>query len=101
MVFLAYFFEALANVVDIGLTIYMWVVVVRAIISWVNPDPYNPIVVFLRRSTDPILNPIRRRLPLALSRAGIDLSPLILLLGIIFLQKFLVKSLFELAYRLH
>jgi YggT family protein len=101
MVFLAYFFEALANVVDIGLTIYMWVVVVRAIISWVNPDPYNPIVVFLRRSTDPVLNPIRRRLPLALSRTGIDFSPLILLLGIIFLQKFLVKSLFELAYRLH
>jgi YggT family protein len=101
MVFLAYFFEALANVVDIGLTIYMWIVVVRAIISWVNPDPYNPIVVFLRRSTDPVLNPIRRRLPLALSRTGIDFSPLILLLGIIFLQKFLVKSLYELAYRLH
>ncbi len=101
MVFLAYFFEALANVVDIGLTIYMWIVVVRAIISWVTPDPYNPIVVFLRRSTDPILNPIRRRLPIALSRTGIDFSPLILLFGIIFLQKFLVKSLYELAYRLH
>ena len=101
MVFLAYFFEAIANVINIGLTIYMWIVVVRAIISWVNPDPYNPIVVFLRRSTDPILNPIRRRLPFALSRTGIDFSPLILLLGIIFLQKFLVKSLFELAYRLH
>jgi YggT family protein len=101
MVFLAYFFEALANVVDVGLTIYMWVVVVRAIISWVTPDPYNPIVIFLRRSTDPILNPIRRRLPFALSRTGIDFSPLILLLGIIFLQKFLVKSLYELSYRLH
>lgn len=101
MVFLAYFFLALANVVDIGLTIYMWVVVVRAIISWVNPDPYNPIVVFLRRLTDPVLNPIRRRLPFALSRTGLDFSPLILLLGIIFLQKFLVKSLYELAYRLH
>ena len=101
MVFLAYFFEALATVVNIGLTIYMWVVVIRAIISWVNPDPYNPIVVFLRRSTDPVLNPIRRRLPLALSRTGIDFSPLVLLLVIIFLQKFLVKSLYELAYRLH
>lgn len=101
MVFLSYFFEALANVVDIGLTIYIWIVIVRAIISWVNPDPYNPIVVFLRRSTDPILNPIRRRLPFALTRTGIDFSPLILLLGVIFLQKFLVKSLYELAYRLH
>ena len=101
MVFLAYFFEALANVVDVGLTIYMWIVVVRAIISWINPDPYNPIVVFLRRSTDPVLNPIRKRLPFAFSQTGVDFSPLIHLLGIIFLQKFLVKSLYELAYRLH
>ena len=101
MAFLAYFFGALAHVIDIGLTIYMWIVVVRAVISWVNPDPYNPIVVFLRRSTDPVLHPIRRRLPLALSQTGIDLSPLILLLGIIFLQKFLVNSLYELASRLH
>ena len=101
MVFLGHFFEALAYVLDIGLTIYMWVVVARAIISWVNPDPYNPIVVFLRRSTDPVLNPIRRRLPFTLSRTGVDFSPLILLLTIIFLQKFLVKSLYELAFRLH
>src|SRR4030042_3123679 len=89
---------AIAKILDILLTVYMWIVVIRALISWVNPDPYNPIVVFLRRSTDPVLNPIRRRLPFALSRTGIDFSPLILLLGIIFLQKFLVKSLFELAH---
>ena len=101
MVFLAYFFEASGYVIDIGLTIYMWIVVARAIVSWVNPDPYNPIVVFLRRSTDPVLNPIRRRLPLALIRTGVDFSPLILLLVIIFLQKFLVKSLYELAIKLH
>jgi len=104
MVFLAFFFKALANVINIGLTIYLYIVVVRAFISWVNPDPYNPIVVFLRRSTDPVLNPIRRKLPLALSRSGIDLSPLILLLGIYFLKDFLVNSLYELyewAYRLH
>jgi YggT family protein len=101
MIFLAYFFEALAYVIDIGLTIYLWIVFARAIVSWVNPDPYNPIVVFLRRSTDPLLLPIRRRLPFALSRTGIDFSPLILIIIIIFLQKFLVKSLYELAFRLH
>ncbi|HPD60709.1 MAG TPA: YggT family protein [Thermodesulfobacteriota bacterium] len=101
MVFLAYFFDALANVVDIGLTVYMWIVVIRAVVSWVNPDPYNPIMVFLRHSTDPVLNPIRRRLPISLSRSGIDLSPLILLLIIYFLKDFLVNSLYELAKMLH
>ncbi|MCX8012388.1 MAG: YggT family protein [Desulfobacterota bacterium] len=101
MIFLAYFFEAVAYVIDIGLTIYLWVVFARAIISWVNPDPYNPIVVFLRRLTDPLLLLIRRRLPFSLSRTGIDFSPLILILIIIFCQKFLVKSLYEVASRLH
>jgi YggT family protein len=101
MVFLAFFFKALANVINIGLTIYLYIVVARAIISWVNPDPYNPIVVFLRRSTDPVLNPIQRKLPIGLRRSGIDLSPLILLLVIYFLKDFLVTSLFEIAYRLH
>jgi YggT family protein len=101
MVFLAFFFKALANVINIGLNVYLWMVIFRAIISWVSPDPYNPIVVFLRRSTDPVLNPIRRKLPIALSRSGIDLSPLILLLVIYFLKDFLVNSLYEIAYRLH
>ena len=63
MFILANFFKALASIVDIGLSFYMWVIVARAIASWLNPDPYSPIVVFLRRSTDPVLLPIRRKLP--------------------------------------
>ena len=101
MAFFSFFFEALARVIDIGLTIYMYIVIARAIISWVNPDPYNPIVIFLRRATDPVLTPIRRHLPFALSGVGIDFSPLILILIIIFLKTFLVKSLYEIVFRLH
>ena len=98
MFILANFFKALASIIDIALTFYMWVIVARAIVSWLNPDPYNAIVVFLRRSTDPVLLPIRRRLPLI--NMGIDFSPLIVILGIIFLQKFLVETLYQVAFKL-
>lgn len=76
----------------------MWVIIVRALISWVNPDPYNLIVQFLYRATEPVLEPIRRRM--GMHHMGIDLSPLIVALVIIFLRKFLVDSLYELANRL-
>ncbi|MCD6353179.1 MAG: YggT family protein [Proteobacteria bacterium] len=92
------FLKALATIIDIGLTCYLWIVIARAIVSWVNPDPYNPIVVFLRRSTDPVLLPIKHRFPF--HGMGIDFSPLIVILGIIFLQKFLVDTLYQLALRL-
>jgi YggT family protein len=99
MFIFANFLKALASIVDIALSLYMWVIVARAIVSWVNPDPYNRIVIFLRRSTDPVLQPIRRKLPV--SGMGIDFSPFILILGIIFLQKFLVDTLYQMALRLH
>ena len=89
--------EALATIVSYLLQIYMWVIIIRALISWVNPDPYNPIVRFLYQVTEPVLYPIRRRLPFM---GGIDLSPIIVLLVILFLQVFLVKTLNELAFRL-
>jgi len=89
--------EALATIVSYLLQIYMWVIIIRALISWVNPDPYNPIVRFLYQVTEPVLYPIRRRLPFM---GGIDLSPIIVLLAILFLQVFLVKTLNELAFRL-
>jgi len=89
--------EALATIVSYLLQIYMWVIIIRALISWVNPDPYNPIVRFLYQVTEPVLYPIRRRLPFM---GGIDLSPIIVLLAILFLQVFLVKTLNELALRL-
>ncbi|MBI5874644.1 MAG: YggT family protein [Deltaproteobacteria bacterium] len=89
--------EALATITSYLLTIYMWIIIIRALISWVNPDPYNPIVRFLYQVTEPVLYPIRRRLPFI---GGIDLSPIIVLLVIMFLQVFLVRTLNEVAMRL-
>ena len=90
--------QALAVIVDYVLWLYMWVIIARALISWVNPDPWNPIVQFLQRVTEPVLYPIRRRLGFAM---GIDLSPIIALLVIVFLQVALVQSLKDLAFRMH
>ncbi len=86
---------ALAHVVDILLSIYMWVVIVSALISWVNPDPFNPIVRFLYGITEPVFSFVRRHLPIP--QMGIDFSPLIVLLAIVFLQQFLVKTLLQIA----
>jgi YggT family protein len=77
----------------------MYIIIVRALISWVNPDPYNPIVQFLMRSTEPVLRPVRRLIPMG--RIGIDFSPLIVLFAIIFLRQALVASLHQLAFRMH
>ncbi len=88
--------EAVAKIIDIGLNLYLWIIVIRAVISWVNPDPYNAIVVFLYRVTEPVLRPIRRRLPTGM---GIDFSPVVVILVIVFLQVFLVKTLLQLAYQ--
>ncbi len=89
------FINSLATVIDVVLTLYMWILVIRALISWVNPDPYNPIVRFLSGITDPLLYRVRRILPL--SFGGIDLTPMILILAIIFLQSFLVPTLRQIA----
>src|SRR5262245_24313131 len=75
---------------------YMLIVIARALISWVNPDPYNPIVRFLYNATEPLMYRLRRRLPVV--AGGIDFSPLVVLLGIYFLQTFLVQSLRDLAF---
>jgi len=93
------FLEAIASILGTALTIYMWIIIIRAIISWVNPDPYNAIVQFLYRTTEPVLEPIRRSLPV-MFRLGIDFSPLIVIFAIYFLQIFLVGSLHDLAFRL-
>ena len=55
---------ALAKIIDMGLTLYMWLIIGRAVVSWVNPDPYNPIVNFLNRATEPVLAPVRRWIPM-------------------------------------
>jgi len=95
MFILANLLIALAQVVDYLLTAYMWIVIARAIISWVNADSYNPIVRFLYSVTDPVLYRIRRALPVC--AGGIDFSPIIVFVAIIFLQRFLVQSLYDLA----
>ena len=86
---------ALAKLVDFALGAYMWIIIGRAIISWVNPDPYNPIVRFLHEVTEPVLSRIRRMVPAF--AGGIDFSPVILILAIIFLQSFLVPTLKQMA----
>ena len=89
---------AIAKILDILFTVYTWIIIAQAIISWVRPDPFNPIVRFLHAVTEPVLRPIRRYLPV--SWGGFDFSPLVVLLAIIFLQEFLIKSLMQLGYRL-
>lgn len=88
--------SAIANILDVLLSIIYWLVLIRALVSWVNPDPGNAIVRFLYKTTDPILEPIRRRMPLNF-RFGIDISPIIVILVIMFLKSFLIKSLFDLS----
>jgi YggT family protein len=89
---------AIAKILDVALHIYMWIIIARAVISWVNLDPYNPIVRFLYSVTEPVLYNIRRRLPVYFG--GIDFSPVIVILAIIFLQTFLVHSLAQFAVHL-
>jgi YggT family protein len=91
----------LATVLDYGLWFYMWVIIARALLSWVNPDPWNPIVRFLRRATDPFLNVFRRILPGFLGGgSGIDFSPLVALVVIEFVRRFAVGSLNDIALRI-
>ncbi|MCB2184344.1 MAG: YggT family protein [Desulfobulbaceae bacterium] len=90
------FLNAIANLINFVLGAYMWIIVGRAIISWVNPDPYNPIVRFLHDVTEPLLYRIRRVIPFS-AAGGIDFSPMILILAILFLQSFLVPTLHGIA----
>jgi YggT family protein len=89
------FLSAIAEILNIGLSLYMYIVIAKAILSWVNPDPYNPIVRFLNAITEPLLFRIRRRLPLIFG--GMDFSPIIVILAIIFLKSFVVQSLYQMA----
>ena len=89
------FVIALATVIDYILVLYMWIVIARAVLSWVNPDPYNTIVRIIYNMTEPVLYQIRNRLPVTFG--GIDLSPIVIFLVIIFLQKFVVTSLYVLG----
>ncbi|MCM8790800.1 MAG: YggT family protein [Candidatus Omnitrophica bacterium] len=98
MFVLSNFVYAVATIIDYGLTIAIWLIIIRALISWVNPDPYNIIVHFLYRTTEPILAPFRRLLPAY--TIGIDFSPILALIAIWFLKLFLVKTLLDVATRI-
>ncbi|WDP92101.1 MAG: YggT family protein [Desulfobacter sp.] len=95
MLIVSNFLQAVAVVLEWGLNIYWWIVIIGAILSWVRPDPYHPAVRFLNQATEPVFYQIRKRLPVVFG--GMDLSPLIVLAAILFLQTFVVNSLFQLA----
>lgn len=96
MFVIAYFLYALAQILDVVIYAYMLVVIARALLSWVNPDPYNPIVRFLVNVTEPVLYRIRRMIPTTIG--GMDFAPMILILALYFLKGFLVPTLARLAY---
>lgn len=98
MFILANFLSAVATILDYLLTIYMFIIIARAVISWVNPDPYNAIVRFLYNVTEPVLYRVRRLIPLGFG--GFDFSPIIVILVIVFAQRFIVSSLLQIAFRL-
>lgn len=97
MFVLSNFVLALARLLEIAINAYIWIIIAQAILSWVNPDPHNPIVRFLYRITEPVLRPIRYRMPIAM---GLDLSPIVLILVLYFIDWFLVSSLRDLALSL-
>ena len=81
--------SSLYDIVSLVFQVYIFIVIARALISWVNPDPYNPIVRFLYSATEPVLALMRRYLPLQFS--GIDLSPIALLLALTIVDKILLN----------
>ena len=99
MFVLANFISALSSVLDIILGLLVWLVIIRAILSWVNPDPNNTLVQIIYKITEPMLYPLRKILPFSI-RFGLDISPLLALLIIFFLQQFLVATLREWAFNL-
>jgi len=98
MYVIGYLLMAIAKVLDLVLLLFMWIVIARAILSWVNPDPFNPIVRFIHNVTEPALYRVRAFIPV--SFGGIDFSPIIVLLGVIFLRTFVVSSLIRLSANL-
>lgn len=96
MLIFAHLLNGISVVIHLIVSTLLILIVARAIISWVNPDPYNPIVRFLADTTDPLLRPFRRVLPVV--GPGFDLSPLVLLLLLYFVDAFFVELLRDYAY---
>ena len=90
-----YFLRAVASLLDVVIVAYIWIIIARAILSWVSPDPYNPLVRFLNRVTEPVLRPVRERL--SAFQLGLDFSPMIVILALYFVKEFLVPVLYRIA----
>ncbi len=94
MFVLGNFIQALAYVLNTLITLYYYILIIRVLLSWVNPDPYNPIVQMLYKAADPYLNLFRRFIP-PLGR--VDISAIIGILALVFVQQFLIQSLYQIA----
>jgi len=95
MVVISTLLMAIANILHMVINLYIWIVIIAALITWVRPDPYNPIVQILYRLTEPVYAFIRRYIPTNIS--GFDIAPLILILGLQFFDMFFVNLLMKLA----
>jgi YggT family protein len=98
MIVISTFIEAFAQILHMVINIYIWVVIISALISFVRPDPYNPIVQILHRLTNPVYAFIRRFIPTIIG--GIDVAPIIIILALQFIDLFAVKLLFALVHAL-
>ena len=81
---------AIPALLELVIDIFLFAVLIRVILSWLSPDPYNPVVALLRRLTDPLLEPAQRLIP---PIGGIDLSPMAVMIGLVLLQMLLVPPL--------
>jgi len=87
----------IAELLNFLIGIYIWIIVVRTLLSWINPDPRNQIVRFIVTITEPALEPVRRMLPFM---GGLDLSPMVVIILLYFIRPFILQTLLELAYRI-
>ena len=90
---------SVARVLSMLITIYQYIIIGVVIISWVNADPYNPIVRFLRQVTEPVFAQVRRFLPKAMFRIGIDFTPLIVLILLVLFDQIVVNALYHYGQR--
>lgn len=97
MSILGNFLNAVALVLGLALDLYMWIIIARAVLSWVNPDPFNPIVRFIHNVTEPVLKQVRAKIP---GIDGIDLSPIVVIFAIYFIKIFVINSLLDIARQL-
>lgn len=86
---------AVAQLLDYVLWAYAWILLGRVVISYINADPNNPLIRFLHSATEPVLERVRAKLPV--NTGGFDLSPIVVWMAVLFLQRFLVRSLYDLA----